>query len=510
MLFAGLILKNGCYGVNISGVWCGGNMADFERVCFNRKLIYGIICTVLFGSFLATNILTYSKVKDSMRIELVERSLPLASQLTYSNIRLDLSPLIVSARSMASDEFMRGWVQSQSSNVYKLTDYLKKICHNNRALVAFLAADYNKKYYSSFGNILIESKDDSDADWYYDLLESKDRYRINVTVDTANNNVATIFINYKMFDDAGKVLGITGVGFELKRIPQLLNAIGRRYRCDIFLSDEQGNIFTTSGAASQIPLNLFNLPVPAETVTAVLDGKQDLFTYAADGINYYVHAEYVPELKWWLFTRKEDVNTLSKIDDLLSSILLINFISIIFVLVLILCVIHYVHKRLNRLATEDSLTGICNRQMFEYDLEQAVLLYKRNQQRFSLLMLDIDYFKQVNDTLGHIAGDCVLREVSDTIGRSIRRSDLLGRWGGEEFIVLMHECDLKQSGQVAEKVRLAIENGHYGVGARDLHITVSIGVTVIKDSDNVDDLINRADKALYKAKNGGRNRVETA
>ncbi len=484
-------------------------MADFERVCFNRKLLYGIICTVLIGSFLATNILTYSKVKESMRIELVERSLPLTSQLTYVNIRLNLLPLIVASKSMAGDEFMRSWVESESSDVLKLTGYLGDICRNNGGLVAFLAANYNRKYYSSFGNILIESKGDSDADWYYDLLASKDRYRINVTVDTANNNLATIFINYKMFGSTGKVLGVTGIGFELRRIPELLNAIGRRYCCDLFLSDEQGNIFTFSDVASPLPLNLFNLPVPAETVTAVLDGRQELFTYSADGKNYYVYAEYVPELKWWLFTRKEDVKTLSKIDDLLGSILLINFISVIFVLGLILCVIHYVHKRLNRLATEDSLTGVSNRQMFEYNLEQALLLFKRNQQRFSLLMLDIDFFKQVNDTLGHIAGDMVLREVAETIGRNIRCSDLLGRWGGEEFIVLMHECDRQHAAEAADKVRLAIEAGHYGVGARELQITVSIGVTAVLESDDVDELINRADTALYMSKNGGRNRVET-
>ena len=119
-------------------------------------------------------------------------------------------------------------------------------------------------------------------------------------------------------------------------------------------------------------------------------------------------------------------------------------------------------------------------------------------------MLDLDYFKRINDTYGHMAGDEVLKQVSETVSGIIRSTDIFGRFGGEEFVVLIPETSVNGAVQVAEKIRLAIEKAVWPV---DEIITVSIGVVERNLNESLDDLYRRVDHQLYQAKTAGRNRV---
>ena len=124
-----------------------------------------------------------------------------------------------------------------------------------------------------------------------------------------------------------------------------------------------------------------------------------------------------------------------------------------------------------------------------------------------VIMLDIDHFKQINDTHGHLTGDRVLVELAGIIRSQLRSTDIVGRWGGEEFLVIFHGTSLAVMTEVAEKLRVAIAEAAFPkVGTA----TASFGLTVYLPGDTAESLVDRADKALYKAKSGGRNRVETA
>ena len=167
-------------------------------------------------------------------------------------------------------------------------------------------------------------------------------------------------------------------------------------------------------------------------------------------------------------------------------------------------------KRLNeiliRQAASDPLTGISNRTKFNEVLEKEIARSIRFKLPLSLIMMDIDHFKEINDTYGHIAGDNVLREFASRVSRSIRKNDLFTRWGGEEFMILV--TNVIRSGTVifAEKLRLEIE-------ALDFSpvrcITCSFGVTEFEKNDTIDSFIKKVDIALYRAKSAGRNRVES-
>ncbi len=160
---------------------------------------------------------------------------------------------------------------------------------------------------------------------------------------------------------------------------------------------------------------------------------------------------------------------------------------------------------MQHLATKDMLTGAFNRWKFLEDFSYEFDRAKRFGLPLSLIMFDIDFFKKVNDTYGHDAGDMVLRKIANIMKENIRRIDKLVRWGGEEFIIFAPNTDLEGSVYLAEKLRLKIEAADFGkVGS----VTVSFGVVKMKTSDTIDGLLKRVDEALYKAKEKGRNRVE--
>ena len=161
------------------------------------------------------------------------------------------------------------------------------------------------------------------------------------------------------------------------------------------------------------------------------------------------------------------------------------------------------------LAVTDELTGLYNRRYFDRHL--SLMLDKAQQQSrdMAVMLIDMDYFKAVNDTHGHDIGDAVLREFADRLRRNIRGVDLACRFGGEEFVVLMPDTDWRQAQNVAERVRQAVAERSFATGnARPLSLTVSVGLALNEgDTDTPEMMLKRADVALYRAKREGRNRV---
>jgi len=166
-------------------------------------------------------------------------------------------------------------------------------------------------------------------------------------------------------------------------------------------------------------------------------------------------------------------------------------------------------KDLERMANFDSLTGLYNRQAILGKLCVLINSAKRYKEDFSLSMLDIDYFKRVNDRYGHLTGDEVLEKVATLIRRNIRDTDVAGRYGGEEFIIILPQADLSSALVVAERIRSMIENAEMKDSAGNVFaITVSLGLSSWEPGEDAHSLIARVDEALYKAKENGRNRVE--
>lgn len=162
------------------------------------------------------------------------------------------------------------------------------------------------------------------------------------------------------------------------------------------------------------------------------------------------------------------------------------------------------NKKLLYLSQTDILTEIYNRTKIDHELSMQMERAKRTQQGFSVLLLDIDFFKKVNDSFGHPIGDTVLIQIARISEESIRSYDVIGRWGGEEFLILCPQSNQEVAYQVAQRIRENIKNAQFPT--KKIH-TVSIGVATMNQEDTPHTLVSRADNALYRAKNEGRDRV---
>ncbi|MBL1218330.1 MAG: GGDEF domain-containing protein [Planctomycetes bacterium] len=164
-------------------------------------------------------------------------------------------------------------------------------------------------------------------------------------------------------------------------------------------------------------------------------------------------------------------------------------------------------KELEEMAFFDALTGIVNRRYVESTFASRFAEMDRLDRPFSVIMLDVDHFKKFNDTYGHETGDRVLQLVARTLSCNCRPYDTVGRWGGEEFMIVATGTDQETITGLAERLRMLVETSSLDVDGENLHVTISLGVTPVRPGDDMKSLTNRVDDLLYQSKEQGRNRV---
>ena len=163
-----------------------------------------------------------------------------------------------------------------------------------------------------------------------------------------------------------------------------------------------------------------------------------------------------------------------------------------------------------RAAHKDALTGIGNRAALNEALGREIEVAQRHNRKLGMVIFDIDFFKKINDTYGHATGDCLLKALAHAAEDTVRTSDQLFRYGGEEFIALLPETGIRGAKQLAERIRLNIEKLDCACEGNHIKMTASFGVAILQPDENEESFFIRADKALYKAKNAGRNCTQVA
>jgi len=217
----------------------------------------------------------------------------------------------------------------------------------------------------------------------------------------------------------------------------------------------------------------------------------------------------IPEIKHWAKDFLTNINTIVKeknnlVVELLESKKLLEHYSNN-----LEAIVEQRTEILKWLAITDPLTGLYNRRYFMEQLEQEFKRSRRYERDISLLMIDIDFFKRINDTFGHQTGDLVLRKISSIIESQLRDADLAFRFGGEEFMVILPETALQDASNVAERMRTEIMHSYYHHDESEFNVTVSIGIISVKCNqvESIDSLIKKVDDNLYMAKRSGRNQI---
>ena len=238
----------------------------------------------------------------------------------------------------------------------------------------------------------------------------------------------------------------------------------------------------------------------------ILSGDQGSLRYTGADGPVFVRYRYIPELDWVLIVEQPERSALASLRAAFYRNLAVGGGITLIVLLISALSVRRFQTRLERLATTDKLSGLHNRQSFETLYKQAAAQAERHQWALSVVMFDIDLFKHINDQHGHLAGDRVIEQVASLAKARRRGTDVVARWGGDEFVMLLSDCPIADAKRVAEEVcRDARES--IQVPGCNRPVTLSIGVVTYHQGDTIDELLARADLLLYQAKAAGRDQV---
>jgi diguanylate cyclase (GGDEF)-like protein len=475
---------------------------------FRLRIITFIIIT-LYAGFIVTIVTSYYVSKNSLSSQIDDNMLPLTSDNIYTEINRDLLTPIFISSVMANDTFLKDWIISGEEDVDKITKFLKNIKVKYNTVTSFFVSDKSRIYYQAEGVLKNISKNNTRDEWFFRSANMDSDYEINIDFDMANNDEITVFINHKVFDYNGKLIGVTGVGLTLNKIKYMIDSYMKKYSSNVFFIDTEGNIKLTGTGAEISDSSIHKLMGLSSLSDKILKNKQARLVYIDNNnIKKHLFSRYIPEFKWFLIVEKEEGEFFQKLKMSLFLNLAISTVLAVIIFFFIQSQMTHYQNKLEKLATHDPLTSVLNRRGLQIVFQEIFNEIGRIIDNVSILIVDIDYFKNVNDKYGHAAGDVVLKKLPQIIRKNIRTSDIICRWGGDEFIILLKNCDKDNSLKIAEKIRREINYSFMYYKGRTFKTSATIGISLYEKDDDLDRIIEKADKALYKAKYNGRNRCE--
>ncbi|MES1941332.1 diguanylate cyclase [Salinisphaera sp. T5B8] len=477
-----------------------------------RKKLYSAIALagVLVLGFIATSVISYFLAEDSVSGHIADETLPLTSDNIYSEIEQDLLRSVLISSLMAHDTLLRDWTIDGEDEPEKIVRYLKEIQQKYDTTTAFYVSEKTRNYYHADGVLKQVSRDDPQDAWYFRARKLNAPYEINVDTDTADLSRLTIFVNYRVTNYRDRLIGVTGIGLSVDSVARLIANYQTRYDREIYLTDRQGRV-TLRGPHFVGPDTLRDRPGMQHIATTILANPSASVSYENDdGRRVYVNSRLIPEFNWYLIVQQAQSSTEARV----LGALLINIAVALAIAALVVALGWYAVRNyqqgLEQMAGTDTLTGCTTRRLFEAIFNQVRNHAIRNNAPLSLLAIDIDHFKQINDQYGHAAGDLVLYTLTDIFRSHLRDNDTLCRWGGDEFLILLSDCTLPNAIRVADAIRAAVASHPIRASEQIIDCTISVGAAEYQPTEELRSLVARADLAMYSAKRDGRDQVAKA
>jgi diguanylate cyclase (GGDEF)-like protein len=474
-----------------------------------RFYIVFIILLLLFG-FILTTLSSFLVSRHSLRSQIKSSEIPLTSGTIYSKIKTDLLAPKLIASVMANDAFLRKWIINGEKDQNQIKNYLKQIKQNYNVSSAFFVSNQTGNYYYPKGIFKKVSPADTRDNWFYNLKKADRLYELNIEADATNNDESTIFFNYKVFDHDDNFIGSTGVGIEVVAVRKIIDDHNLKYKKNIYISDAKGKVILYSAQSLLQGSQITDLPGLHNKKDILLTKAPQVISFEQGMETIHISSRFIPELDWIMIIEQTEQRITENIRVALYINIAMSIIICIGILIILLYILSRYNTRMEQLATTDKLTGSYNRTAFDLYIEILRKESIRSQLVFSLAIFDFDFFKAINDTYGHAAGDQILIKITEIVKNSIRDSDLLFRWGGEEFLILLKNCPLVDAVATMDKIRSTINKTIFYFEDNPITITISAGVTNNNGSENIDVIIKRADALLYEAKRKGRDRTESA
>lgn len=477
-----------------------------------RRLFTSLVLLLIFA-FSGTISLSYFVARNAIRKNIIQNELPLTGDSIYSEIQRDLIKPVFVSDLMAHNTFFLDWIERGEKDPEEIFRYLTEIQRRYKAVTSFYVSEQTRRYFNpdKIDNTVSEANERDR--WFFRVRAMKEAYEINIDTDTRNNDRLTAFINFRIVDASGRFLGATGVGLSSDAIFKLVEDYKLKFNRDVEFFDLAGNSTVYDPRRKMRGTALRNRPGIKLIASSILNQSmvQTKLSYQnVDGSFTYVNSRYVPELKWYLVVSQNEKESLQPLSQVLLLNLIIGTLATLGALGLTLWLVSRYQRRLINVAVTDKLTGIANRSSGDARFTQVRKDAIASNHPFSVMVIDCDHFKKVNDEYGHLVGDRVIAELAQLICKNIRSSDFLTRWGGEEFMVLFPNANRSGAEMRAEALRIAVENHRFMANRQPFQKTISIGVAEWDRSESNDALFARADRALLLSKQLGRNRVTVA
>lgn len=471
----------------------------------SRKVAFVVILLLLILSLLIS-VFNFKTSLHSKEQELIERSLPLSIDNIYTEIQVHILDQNLISSMMANDTFLVDWLVNNEENESKIQQYLSSVKNKYQLFLTFLVSQKTQNYYTQDGLLEQLSPDNPDNIWYFEFREGAKGQEINLDFNHNIEDELIMFINHKIFDKNHQLLGVAGVGIKTSYLHNMLRNFRQNYQSTVFFVKADSTIVFSEEKAlegksflEQEQIQIFK--------NNDFSNVPKIVEYSNVGKDFIFMTRYVPDLNIYIVVKVKLSDFTGDVVQALLINILISLLITAIISFLILSMFTRYNRKLDLVVRTDGLTGLDNKVTFNGDLKKMLSFAKRHGKSLSVIFIDIDNFKAINDLKGHYAGDDVLVKVASILKKTIRESDLLARWGGEEFIVALIDSEQENSFEVAEKMRKNIESDNLLKQLVGNPITASFGLTTLKESDDQDSLFVRADKAMYQSKTSGKNHV---
>lgn len=472
---------------------------------FKQRMLLAISTLIVLG-FSISAISSFKIAQQQALTSLVEQEMPLTLDNVYSEIQRDLlMPQLISSL-MANDTFLHHWAETGTEDIGEISRYLTNLKEKYGLFTAFFVSERSKRYFYAGGLLKTVSEKSPLDNWYFRFRDVAGESELNIDPDMSNDDQLTIFINVKVRNKSNQLIGITGVGLNLEDVKTRFDYYQQKYGKTVYFLNQKGDLLL-SGSHGLKAENIYKKEGLKEIASEVLSAAEGNFSYRYQGENHLLTTRYIKELQLLLCVDAETGKITQALVEPLIIQVVTSFLLLLSVLYLILKMINRYQKKLEKIAWRDHLTGLFNRSSFTLQYQKEEYRSKRQTREMVLLMIDIDFFKQINDSKGHLQGDKVLKQCAAILQDALRLTDTIARWGGEEFIVLLPDTNLPEGVKIAERLRLLVENDHLLTKLSGTGLTVSIGLSAFDVTRSMDWHINKADNKLYQAKKGGRNCV---
>ncbi len=450
-----------------------------------------------------TSYFTFKEVMSSYNKNQHQSIAPLFSIITSEIIR----PLNV-AYYMANDPLLVTFVEQQNIDQPRLLQYLQRLS-NRYKMLTFIALEKH--------DLLLDSENkktsltNEKAEWYQRLKrENKNHF-----ADIGNADDPHLFFDMKLYNNQEQFIGFVGVAVDLNHFSSKFKEFSNRFGFELIFVDSNNNVTLSSNNLMKIEshhraeeiINISELEWYQKLLT-----NEDIYqlsdtVVAVDDDVRSVSQMPIQELNWRLFIISPPVDQQSEYWQLFLTRMGIFLVTILVLYFVFITIVEYFTKRLIEDSETDFLTKLPNRSFIHRKSEELLCTHHK----LCLVIADIDDFKLINDNYGHIVGDDVLKEIASLINNNLRYDDVRGRWGGEEFIMLLPDTSTNQALEIIERLRKNIAETpfKFASSSHALHCTMSFGISCGDTKEtSLEQLLQFADEALYRAKDEGKNRIE--